>query len=83
MGCLLGYFQPFPAPDPIDALDVDPPAFVDKQLTDATIAIATVLRGQVHNPRRQLRFIIADLGATAFASHAIVRQHDTRDAPRQ
>ena len=56
-----GHFEPFPTPDPIDALDVDLPAFVDKQLTDATIAIPAVRRSQADDRCRQPCFVIADL----------------------
>jgi hypothetical protein len=50
-------FQPFPAPDPIDALDVDPPAFGNEHLADAPVAVAAVLRGEPHDIGRQRRFV--------------------------
>ena len=55
------YFQPFPAPDPIDALDVDPPAFGNQHLADAPIAVTAVSRGQPHDVSRQRRFVIRRL----------------------
>src|SRR5437868_9710644 len=41
-GLFAWYFQPFPAPDAIDAFDVDPPAFGNQHLADAPIAVAAV-----------------------------------------
>ena len=55
------YFEPFPAPDPIDALDVDPPAFGYQHLADAPIAVTAVLRGEPHDVGRQCRFVIRRL----------------------
>jgi hypothetical protein len=55
------YFQPFPAPDPIDALNVDPPAFGNQHLPDAPVAVATVLRGEPHDVSRQCRFVVRRL----------------------
>ena len=60
------YFQPFPAPDPIDALDVDPPAFGNEHLADAPIAVAAVLRGEPHDVGRQLRFVVRRLEAPSL-----------------
>jgi hypothetical protein len=42
-GLLLWHFQPFPSPDPIDALNSDAPALVDEKLAHTPVAIATVV----------------------------------------
>jgi len=55
------HFQPFPPPDPIDALNVDPPAFGNQHLADAPIAVAAVPRCQPHNVSRQSRFVVRRL----------------------
>jgi hypothetical protein len=52
------HFEPFPTPDPIDALDVDPPAFSNKHLADAPIAVPAVLRSEPHDVGRQYRFVV-------------------------
>ena len=55
------YLQPFPTPDPIDALDVDPPAFGNEHLTDAPVAVAAVLLGEPHDIGCQRRFVVRRL----------------------
>jgi len=54
-------FQPFPAPDAIDALDVDPPAFGNEHLADAPVAIAAVAGRQPHDVGGQRRFVVGRL----------------------
>jgi hypothetical protein len=60
------HFQPFPAPDPIDALDADAPAFVDQQLADPPIAIAAVLLGEPHDGFGQRCLVVTDLRLSAL-----------------
>lgn|SRR5205085_3849974 len=60
-GLFAWYFQPFPAPDAIDAFDVDPPAFGNQHLADAPIAVAAVPGCQPHNGSRQSRFVVRRL----------------------
>ena len=55
------YFQPFPSPDPIDALDVDPPAFGNEHLADAPVAVAAVVRSEPHDVGCQRRFVVRRL----------------------
>jgi len=63
---LLWHFKPFPAPDPIDALDADTPTFVDEKLAYTPVAIATVLLGQPHNGVGQRCLVVADLRGPAL-----------------
>ena len=65
-GSRLRHFKPFPAPDPPHALDVHPPALVDQQPSDPSIAVASVLRRQTLDRRRQRGFIIANLRTTTL-----------------
>ena len=65
-GLLLRHFKPFPAPDPPHALDVHPPALVDQQPSNPSIAVASVLRRQTLDRRRQRGFIIANLRTTTL-----------------
>jgi hypothetical protein len=54
-------FQPFPAPDPIDALDVDPPAFGNQHLADAPVAVTAIAGREPHDVGCQCRFVIRRL----------------------
>jgi hypothetical protein len=58
LGLLAWYFQPFPTPDAVDALDVDPPAFGDEHLANTAIAIAAVPGRQPDDSSRQRGFIV-------------------------
>lgn len=55
-----GYLEPLTAPDPLDAITTDPPAGLDQQRGDPTIAIASVLGSQSDNRSRQRIFIRSD-----------------------
>ena len=59
-GFFLWHFQPFPPPDAIDPLVVQPPAFGAKQRGDPAIAVAAVSRRQTDDRRGQRLLIIAD-----------------------
>jgi len=61
LGLFHWHFQPFPPPDPIDAFDVDPPAFGNQHLADAPVAVAAVPGCQPHNVSRQSRFVVGRL----------------------
>ena len=65
-GLFLRDFQPFPPPDPIDALDADAPAFVDEQLAHAAIPVATVLLGEPNDRVCQRRLVVADFRRPAL-----------------
>jgi hypothetical protein len=54
-------FQPFPASDPIDAFDVDPPAFGNQHLADAPVAVTAVPCCKPYDVSRQCRFVIRRL----------------------
>ena len=58
---LLRHFQPLPPPDPPHALDVHPPALVDQQPADPSIAVASVLLGQTLDGGRQPGIVVANL----------------------
>ena len=58
---LCRHFQPFPAPDAVDPLDVHPPAFGNEHLADATVAVATIARRQAHDRVRQRRHVVGCL----------------------
>ena len=62
----LRHFEPFPAPDAIDALDADPPAFVDEQLTDTAVAVAAILLGEPNNRLGERGLVLANLGLAAL-----------------
>ena len=86
------HFQPFPAPDAIDAFDVDPPAFGDKHLANAPVAVAAVPRRQPHDVGRQRRFVVRRLemsslrrawlsdDSTGAAFRSLKARADVRDA---
>lgn len=68
------YFQPFATPDPLHPLGIHRPSLLSKQGSDATIAIATIVRGQSDNIRRQALLIRSwqqtpALGRTVLANH--------------
>ena len=52
------HFEPFPAPDAIDALDVYPPPLGNEHLANAAIAVETTPRRQPHDRVRQRRIVI-------------------------
>src|SRR6185503_16822100 len=60
LGLLLWYFQPFPPPDAIHALDAHVPALVEEQAADAPVAIAPVPGRQPHDRLRQSCFVSAN-----------------------
>jgi len=65
-GLLLWHFQPFPAPDPIDSLDADAPAFLDQQLADPPIAVTAILLGEPHDRLGERSLVVADLRVPAL-----------------
>ena len=65
-GLLHRNFQPFPPPDAVDALDAHAPAFIDEQLADAPVAVATILRCKPHDRLRQHRFVCAHFRLAAL-----------------
>jgi hypothetical protein len=81
------YFQPFPAPDAIDALDVDPPALGNEHLADAPIAVTAVSRGEPHDVGRQCRFVVSVLScrlcvARGYPTTAHARRSETASRVR-
>jgi arylsulfatase len=54
-------FQPFPASDPIDAFDVDPPAFGNQHPADAPVAVTAVPCRKSYDVNRQCRFLMRRL----------------------
>ena len=60
-GLFAWHFQPFPTPDAIDALDVDPPAFGDEHLANTPVAVAAVPRRQPDDRSRQRGFVVRRL----------------------
>lgn len=54
-------FQPFPAPDPIDALDVDPTAFGNQHRADAAIAVTAIAGREPHDVGCQCRSVVRRL----------------------
>jgi hypothetical protein len=58
---LYRHFEPFPAPDAVDPLDVHSPALGNEHLADAAVAVATIARRQPHDRVRQRRFVVGHL----------------------
>lgn len=61
LGLFAWYFQPFPTPDAIDALDVDPPAGGNEHLANAPVAISAIPRRQPDDGSRQRGFVVRRL----------------------
>jgi hypothetical protein len=55
------HFEPFPAPDAVDPLDVHSPTFGNEHLADAAVAVATIARCQPHDRVRQRRLVVGCL----------------------
>ena len=72
-----------PAPDAIDALDADPPAFVDEQLADASIAIAAILLGEPHNVVGERCFIVAHFRRSPLRRARLSDDHARRRSARE
>ena len=56
---LVGYLEPFPAPDPLHAFVVHMPASVSKQGCNPAVTIAAILRGKIDDSPGQGRFILS------------------------
>src|SRR6185369_3118812 len=69
-----GDFQPLAAPQPPDALAVDPPALAAQQRPDPPVAVARVLRHQLQHPRHQPPFLLPGLGLLSLG-RARLAQH--------
>jgi len=61
LGLLLGHLEPFLAPDALYTLVIHPPALTPQKGRDPTVAITTILAGQLDNLAPKCLFIVFDL----------------------
>ena len=79
---LLGDFQSFLSPDPLDPFVIDPPPIVPQESRHLSIAIPSILARQLDDGRRQRRFIIRRLTQIALRGPRLA-QHATDAAFRE
>ena len=58
---LYRHFEPFPAPDAVDPLDIHPPTFSNEHLADAAVTVATIARRQPDDRVRQRCLVVGCL----------------------